>query len=676
VRRARILAAAARAAALAGLAAGTRAAPAQQQPRAPVTYDVEMAAQAAGRPVPRGYYDRLRRQPDFFALGDAAAQAQVGRTGTMRVLVIPALFADSPTPTVSHQNLQRALFDGPAPWGTITELYREMSRGAFTLTGQVVPWVRTRLTLREAVGTQSGFGADARLGEYLVQALAAADSVVDFGEFDNDGPDGVPNSRDDNGIVDGVAFLFFEGAAPCGGPGPWPHFAGIPAWIGRAYASADRRPDGRQILVQAYSIQDATDCTGTRPLAPAVMSHEFGHMLGLPDLYDPRAGIGPANRRWIIGCWDLMSAGAWGCGAGDAPPNAQRPTHMGAWPKGRLGWVVPEVVGDVRDREYTLRAAVDGGGALRIPLGPDEYLELEFRRRAGFDQSLPATGGPRLPRRAGAPAARVRHVRRAVHGAPDRGGRQRVAHAPRRGRRGARRARGRVRRVGALRALGRHDAGAAPRRRLAHHGDDPLDHGRPARQRGARARDDRRHAGHRRGVAPGVAGAERGARTVRATGGTLPYAWSVSGALPRGVTPRPDADALTFAGAPREAGAFPVTVSLRDAQGREVSQQVALVVAAPALSAERLVEPFLGGAGPGPNDEELALLDGAGNRNGRYDVGDLRAALRGRAPLLGATADGGRAAAPPVAAGGLLLAGAALRRRRARGAAARGVTGG
>ena len=39
-------------------------------------------------------------------------------------------------------------------------------------------------------------------GEFLTFGLDRADSLVDFGEFDNDGPDGLPNSGDDDGVVD------------------------------------------------------------------------------------------------------------------------------------------------------------------------------------------------------------------------------------------------------------------------------------------------------------------------------------------------------------------------------------------------------------------------------------------------------------------------------------------
>ena len=42
-----------------------------------------------------------------------------------------------------------------------------------------------------------------------------------------------------------------------------------------------------------------------------VYCHEYGHVLGLPDLYDSSDGILPEQRRWVVGCWGLMAAGSW-----------------------------------------------------------------------------------------------------------------------------------------------------------------------------------------------------------------------------------------------------------------------------------------------------------------------------------------------------------------------------
>ena len=602
--------------------------------------DIEMTAKAAGRPLPKGYYDRIAREPRFFEFPDVWASsaepiggprvALVGptREGRLPVLVIPALFADSPQPPFQADAIQRALFTGPSQWGTITEVYREMSGGVFEVTGSTSPWVRTATTRAAAVGTSMGLGDDAKMGDYLVQALAAADAHMDFGQFDNNGADGVPNSGDDDGFVDVVSFLTLENAASCGGSGPWPHAAGLANWTGGVpFRSQDLRPNGQPVLVNAYIIQDATSCTGTAPLAPAVIAHELGHRIGLPDLYDARLGIGPETRRWVVGCWDLMSAGSWGCGAG-APPGTKRPTHMGVWSKARMGWVNPTLATNVRDQEYVLRPANEGGGALRLPLGGGESLLLEYRVRQGYDVELAGSG---------VVITHVDTTKAFLAGPPgsgqygvwtveaDRDGALKRT-ATEGGNRGVpgdvhtvlgltTSASGELLRLndGSLSTVTIHSlrvdaaAGTATVRVTTS----------PELQIAAL------------GSAPTWNVLGEGEQRWRVTGGTLPYAAAVTGALPTGVVAEFVGDTLRLRGTPGRAGTFTLAGSVLDAAGRRIALPSAtLVIAEPVLAVSRLAGTLLQAGAEPLSAAEAAFLDRSGNDNGRYDVGDLRAYLR------------------------------------------------
>lgn len=120
---------------------------------------------------------------------------------------------------------------------------------------------------------------------------------------------------------------------------------------------------------------------GKTMVSISVFCHEFGHMLGLPDLYARPENPGSEG----LGVWCLMSNER---GAG-------KPQHMSAWCKEQLGWLAPSVI-DPRVPQKLVLGPVEGsvGEAFKVLLRPDgaEYLLLENRRRIGFDESLPAEG--------------------------------------------------------------------------------------------------------------------------------------------------------------------------------------------------------------------------------------------------------------------------------------------
>ena len=204
---------------------------------------------------------------------------------------------------------------------------------------------------------------------YSIEAIAAVDQSLDLGQFDNDGPDGVPNSGDDDGTVDSVFFLYHEVGAHCGGTGPWPHFGGLAPWNGDVpYASDDARPDGAPVEVNGYVLSTAVDCAGQDIGAMPVASHELGHVLGLPDFYHPIEGSQPTERRWVLGCWDLMAAGAWGCGPSDQVSGNFGPTGFAPWSKERLGWLEVQEVESVLHEDFVLEPVQSSGRVLKLPL--------------------------------------------------------------------------------------------------------------------------------------------------------------------------------------------------------------------------------------------------------------------------------------------------------------------
>ncbi len=192
-----------------------------------------------------------------------------------------------------------------------------------------------------------------------------------------------------------MTFEFLEIAGSCGGPSIWPHRWGITGWNDKKpYETDDLRPDGTHVKVDGYIVQSVTDCTGQNVQAANVISHEFGHVLGLPDYYHPTASGGAAGRRWVLGCWSLMAAGSWGCGPVVDRSEPFGPTHMVARSKHLLGWLDFFQVGEVRNYEVVLDPVQTSGRALEIPLDESgrEFLQISYRAQIGFDRQLPADG--------------------------------------------------------------------------------------------------------------------------------------------------------------------------------------------------------------------------------------------------------------------------------------------
>ncbi len=120
---------------------------------------------------------------------------------------------------------------------------------------------------------------------------------------------------------------------------------------------------------------------GDRMANISVFCHEFGHMLGLPDLYARPESPGSEG----LGIWCAMSNQA---GNG-------RPQHFSAWCKEMLGWVKPAEIDPTVPQKLILGPIEDSPKeCYRVPVRPDgrEYLLLENRQQRGFDASLPAGG--------------------------------------------------------------------------------------------------------------------------------------------------------------------------------------------------------------------------------------------------------------------------------------------
>jgi M6 family metalloprotease-like protein len=381
--------------------------------------DVELLSRHYGTPLPEGYYRTRAAFPRAFEfgtgrtarLGDRLRQLETVRAearragpvavvgargevvqGDYRIPLVLGLYANSPPGAVpfTREQIHEAYFGSGS--ATIRAYYREVSGGVLGLDADVSDWVRSSLTDTAATGGQSGLTVGTT-GSFILDLLRKLPAGVDWGAYDSDGPDGIPNSGDDDGFVDVLAVLQPGQGAECGTTNRnyriWSH-----RWALR-YATRELRetngwvtstPSARGgfIRVDDYVIQPTYACGGTGLNEIGVFTHELGHAFGLPDLYDTDEKDG---KHQGVGNWDLMGTGSWGCNG--ASPDF--PCHLGAWSKSVLGWVdVQTIAPDTDAGAVALPGVETSQRVLRIDAadGSREYYLLENRQRVGFDARL------------------------------------------------------------------------------------------------------------------------------------------------------------------------------------------------------------------------------------------------------------------------------------------------
>ncbi|WP_318842889.1 immune inhibitor A domain-containing protein [Myceligenerans pegani] len=266
---------------------------------------------------------------------------------------------------------------------TMKNMYEEMSQGAYTVSGEATPWVTvphsegwygaTRCFLNEEgeweAGAYQGMQGhpDNPLGpgQLPIDAVAAlAEAVPDFPWEDYDvedqsDRDGDGDLFEPDGVIDHVV-LVHAGADKSGGGGDEGTYA---IWAHSSAVAGGADIPGTDLKLSNYIVQPEDSGVG-------VFAHEYGHDLGLPDLYDT-SGDGDSD----VDFWDLMSSGSHA-----GPIFQSMPTHMGVWDKYVLGWADPLEIEPGDDRRMVrvgqnsrpLRGTEDG---IKINL-PDKDLFL------------------------------------------------------------------------------------------------------------------------------------------------------------------------------------------------------------------------------------------------------------------------------------------------------------
>jgi immune inhibitor A len=308
----------------------------------------------------------LTRTPAQIDIPSDPLEAQVG---TRKALVLLVAFPDMKMNSISQPSLYNNLLfsDGmyPAP-GSMRDFYQANSYNQFDVQGStancVVALHNSDYYAKYDGVHDKGYGPYPNNAQGLVEEVVkAVDPFVNFADYAT------------GGVVKDLFVVHAGQSADVNYPSDliWSHMGGLhePLIL-----------DG--VEINRYSIEPEYVYTAGDSTM-GVFTHEYGHVLGLPDLYD----TGDPVDSYGVGTWSLMGYGSWNGNHGSSPAN------LDAWSKIQLGWASPIVpIFDLTG--VTIPPSSSFPVIYKLPLaaGPNEYFLLENRQQVGFDAGLYGNG--------------------------------------------------------------------------------------------------------------------------------------------------------------------------------------------------------------------------------------------------------------------------------------------
>lgn len=311
-------------------------------------------------------------------------------TGTPRSLVILVNFSDLSYVTPNPKEAFTALlneqgYSANGGTGSARDYFIDNSMGKFSPQFDVVGPV-TLPQRMSFYGDNNDNDNDKNPVQMVVDACKAADEAgVDFSAYD----------VDNNGIVDNV-FIYFAGhneAEHASDSTVWPHRWGIyPTSI---YNGGNYSGTASSVTFDGKRVEDYA-CTselkgqsGTSMAGIGTFTHEFGHVIGLADMY---ATNGATHH--TLSYWNIMDGGAY-LNSGRTPP------AYNTFERFQLGYITPTLLANPADimlnpltthNEAYLISSTDTHNLNASNPSPTEYFLLENRQKIGWDAYLPGHG--------------------------------------------------------------------------------------------------------------------------------------------------------------------------------------------------------------------------------------------------------------------------------------------
>ncbi len=293
-----------------------------------------------------------REESVFTILSDFGTTVKAATTGgtpgpTNNQIAAPDRSLDNSTnwsPNFSRGHYQDLMF---GPGESFRDFYLKQSNGRFLAKGDVSDWVKVPYNEASygsnAISDAAGYWPfvedtatawyNARLAagqtEAQIKAYLVQFDKVDRYDYNHNG-----NFNEPDGYIDHFQAIHAGEGEEAGGGAQgsdaiWSHRWYVNSTDFGATGPAGNLAGGTQIGTTGMWIGDYT--TEPENGGLGVFTHEFGHDLGLPDLYDTAGGDNGT------GFWTLMSGGSWLNHGTDSIGTT--PGYMGPWEKLQLGWL-------------------------------------------------------------------------------------------------------------------------------------------------------------------------------------------------------------------------------------------------------------------------------------------------------------------------------------------------
>ncbi len=336
-------------------------------------FEAKVNGKATGKvhQVAKGQYVELSREGEdtiwtvLGQFGNSINPTYGGAAGPVRNQISqPDRAVDNTTiwsPDFNKAYYENMLFSEAPSAVSMRNFYIEQSSNRYTVNGIVEDWVqvpfneanygsnycggivcaRTWLFVRDSLN--AWYNAQVAAGKTTaeINAYLSQFDVWDRYDYDGDG-----NFNEPDGYIDHFQSVHAGEGEETGGGAQGTNAI----WSHRWYAfynnigitgPAFNKFGGVQVGGSNYWVGDYT--VEPENGGVGVFAHEFGHDLGLPDLYDTSGNTGGAENS--TGFWTLYSSGSYGSTGVPAEGIGSKPVPMSAYEKIYLGWSNYAVVG-------------------------------------------------------------------------------------------------------------------------------------------------------------------------------------------------------------------------------------------------------------------------------------------------------------------------------------------